>query len=135
MPSEEEKVSLIVESDNLTSSELRLRWKERTEESTDRVTKEGCEVVEDQFSYTSVSLSLTLITQSSGHTRVWRRPGVSLNSNQHRNNRPSDADQETYSNLFAHLDTRQPEVRSRSSGQVNQCHSIYAISLLLLPPD
>jgi hypothetical protein len=51
MTSEEQEISLVVQRDHLSSPELRLRWKQGTEETTDRKTEEGVKVVKDEFGW------------------------------------------------------------------------------------
>ena len=60
MPPEEQEISLVVQGDDLSTFELGERREEGTEESSDRETEPGLEVVEDEFgrvrSRTSVAL-------------------------------------------------------------------------------
>lgn len=49
MPAEEDEVSLIVESDNLTPVELRDWREEGNKEASDSVTETSSEIVEDEF--------------------------------------------------------------------------------------
>lgn len=58
MPAEEDEVSLIVESDNLTPVELRDWREEGNKEASDSVTETSSEIVEDEFGAVSRSSSV-----------------------------------------------------------------------------
>lgn len=49
MPPEEEEVALVVQRDDLSPAEHRLRREERAEESTNGETEQGVEIVENQL--------------------------------------------------------------------------------------
>lgn len=72
MSSEEEKVSLIVERDDLATFELREGREERAEKTTDGETKTGLEVVEDEFGGVGGWTSVALAALTKGEPMVSR---------------------------------------------------------------